>query len=208
MIHVWPSDTHSISLSPGPMGAYLSMHLSRRTTRPSIIVSIAARDTSLEIQYPSRRAIRPSKWYILFKFSFFLNTHNTFTTMLQNNANDMFTQIMRIWPFSQHCTIHNNINNDSTNFSNHSLLSTHHTQTIIRIAFYHPLFSSLELFNVDKSTHHQVSLLPNIYHIYHKEIHAFHILNKSLEIHLPESNKNLLRDLSLSHLLNFQLKPI
>ena len=168
------------------------MHLSQHTTRPSILVT-------------SRRMINPSKWYILFKFSFFLNTHNTFTTMSQNNANDMFTQIMRIWPFSQHYTIHNNINNDSTNFSNHSLLSTHHTQAIIHIAFYHHLFSSLELFNVDKSTHHQVPLLTNIYH---KEIHAFHTLSKSLEIHLPESNKNLLRDLSLSHLLNFQLKPI
>ena len=136
-------------------GTYLSMHLSRRTTRPSIIVTIAARDTSLEIQYLSWRAIRPSKWYILFKFSFFLKAHNTFTTISQNNANYMFTLILRIWPFSQHCTIHNNINSDSTNFSNHSLLSTHHTQAIIHIAFYHPLFSSFELFNVDKSTHHQ-----------------------------------------------------
>ena len=42
-------------------GTYLSMHLSRRTTRPSIIVTFAARDTSLEMYYPSRPAIRPSK---------------------------------------------------------------------------------------------------------------------------------------------------
>ena len=174
-----------------PWETYLSMNLSQCTTRPSIIVTNAACDTSLEIQYPSRRKIRPSKWYILFKFSFFLKAHNTFTTISQNNANYMFTLILRIWPFSQHCTIHNNINNDSTNFSNHSLLSTHHTQAIIHIAFYHPLVSSLELFNVDKSTPHQVSLLP---HIYHKEIHAFHTLNKSFKIHLPQSIEQLLQN--------------
>ena len=188
-----------------PWGTYLSMHLSRRMTRPTIIVTIAVRDTSIEIQYPSRRAIRPSKLYILFKFSFFLKAHNTFTTMSQNNANDMFTQIMRIWPFSQHCAIHNNINNESTNFSNHSLLSTHHTQAIIQIVFYYPLFSSLELFNMDKSTHHQVPLLP---HIYHKEIHTFHTLNKILEIPLPQSIKNSLWNLSLPLSLNFQLQVI
>ena len=59
--------------------------------------------------------------------------------------------------------------------------STHHIQTNNHIVFYYP-FLLLELINVDKSTHHQVSLLSNIYH---KEIHVFHTLSKSLEIYLP-----------------------
>ena len=61
--------------------------------------------------------------------------------------------------------------------------STHQHKQLITLPVVIPYFSSLELINVDKSTHHQVPLLP---HIYHKEIHAFHTLNKSLEIHLPQ----------------------
>ena len=65
MMHVFHNDTHPLSLSPGPMGTYLSMHLSQRMTRPSInsnhrsaryvprnIVFIAARNTFLEMVHP------------------------------------------------------------------------------------------------------------------------------------------------------------
>ena len=90
VMHVIPNDTHPLSLSPGPMGD-ISVHASvaaHDTTLdnsnhrgaqyvPRNIVSISACDTSLEMVHP-------------------LNAHNTFTTISQNNANDMFTQIMRI----------------------------------------------------------------------------------------------------------------
>ena len=77
MMHVLPSDTHPLSLSPEPMGD-ISVHASvaehdttldnsnNRSARyvPRNIVSIAARDTSLEMVHP-------------LKYSFFLNAHNT-----------------------------------------------------------------------------------------------------------------------------------
>ena len=49
VMHVFLNDTHPLSLSPGPMGD-ISVHASvaaHDTT--SIIVTVAARDTSLEI---------------------------------------------------------------------------------------------------------------------------------------------------------------
>ena len=49
VMHVFLNDTHRCLSVRDPWGTYLSMHLSRRMTRPSIIVTIAARDTSLEI---------------------------------------------------------------------------------------------------------------------------------------------------------------
>ena len=69
--------THCLSVQD-PWGTYLSIYLSRLTTLPSIIVTFTACDTSLEIWYPSRRMIRPSKWYILLP-----------QTCLKYNANDM-----------------------------------------------------------------------------------------------------------------------
>ena len=87
---------HPLSLSPGPMGD-ISVHASvaaHDTTLdisnhhgarhvPRNIVSIAARDTSLEMVHP-------------LKYPFFLNAHNTcHNQMPQNNADDKFTQIMR-----------------------------------------------------------------------------------------------------------------
>ena len=76
-MHVFPNDTHPLSISPGPMGD-ISVHASvaahdttldnsnHRGARyvPQNIVSIAARDTSLEMVHP-------------LKYSFFLNVHNT-----------------------------------------------------------------------------------------------------------------------------------
>ena len=77
MMHVLPSDTHPLSLSRGPMGdifvhASVAAHdttldnSNHRGARyvPRNIVSIAARDTSLEMVYPV-------------KYSFFFNAHNT-----------------------------------------------------------------------------------------------------------------------------------
>ena len=75
---------------------------------------------------------------------------------------------------------------------------------LITLPFITP-FSSLELINVDKSTHHQISLFSNTYY---KEIHEFHTLNKSLEIHLPQIVEQSLWDLSLPLSLNFQIKAI
>ena len=84
VMHVFPNDTHPLSLSPGPMGD-ISVH-----------ASVAAHDTTLdnsnhrgaryvfEIYYPSRRAIRPSKWYIL------LSTHSfsMHITLVTTNASE------------------------------------------------------------------------------------------------------------------------
>ena len=64
-MHVFPNDTHPQSLSPGPMGD-ISFHASvaahdtildyckRRGVRyiPKNIISIAARDTTLEMVHP------------------------------------------------------------------------------------------------------------------------------------------------------------
>mgnify|MGYP003535569291 CR=1 FL=1 len=75
--------------------------------------------------------------------------------------------------------------------TNNSQHITH--KQLITLPFITP-FSSLELINVDKSTHHQVSLPPNTYY---KEIHEFHTLNKGLEIHLPQIVEQSLWDLSL-----------
>ena len=79
MMHVWPNDTHPLSLSSGPMGD-ISVHASiaAHDTTLDKIVTFAAGDTSLKISYPSRRAIRSSKWYILLPQS-----------CLKYNANDM-----------------------------------------------------------------------------------------------------------------------
>ena len=74
-----------------------------------------------------------------------------------------------------------------------TILNTSHKQ-LITLPFIIP-FSSLELINMDKSTHHQVSLPPNTYY---KEIQEFHTLNKGLEIHLFQIVEQSLRDLSLS----------
>ena len=94
-MHVFPNDTHPLSLSPGPMGD-ISIHASvaahdttldnsnHRGARyvPRNIVSIAARDTSLEMVHP-------------LKYPFFLNAHHLSQPMPQNNADDKFTQIMK-----------------------------------------------------------------------------------------------------------------
>ena len=76
-MHVRPSHTNPLSLSLLPMGdlsvhAYVAAHdttldnSNHRNTRyvPRNIVSIAARDTSLEMVHP-------------LKYSFFLNVYNT-----------------------------------------------------------------------------------------------------------------------------------
>ena len=65
MMHIWPSDIHPLSLSPGPMGD-ISVHASvvahdttvdnsnHRGARyvPRNIISIATRDTTLEMVHP------------------------------------------------------------------------------------------------------------------------------------------------------------
>ena len=58
---------------------------------------------------------------------------------------------------------------------------------------------------MDKSTHHQISLPPNTYY---KEAQEFHILNKGLEIHLPQIVEQSLRVLSLILSLDFQINEI
>ena len=77
MMHVFLKNSHPLSLSPGPMGD-ISIHASvaahgttldnsnHRGARyvPRNIVSIAARDTSLEMVHP-------------LNYSFFLNTDST-----------------------------------------------------------------------------------------------------------------------------------
>ena len=82
-----------------PWGTYLSMHLSRGTTRPSIIVTIATRDTSLDnSNHRGARYVPQNGTSSLSSHSF--STHITlFTIMSQNNANDMFTQIRRYHHF-------------------------------------------------------------------------------------------------------------
>ena len=93
MMHVFLNDTHL--LCPGPMGD-ISVHAfvaAYDTTLdnsnlygaryiPRNIISNAARDKTLKIQYPSWRAIRPSKWYIL------LSTHSfsMHITLVTTNA--------------------------------------------------------------------------------------------------------------------------
>ena len=94
-MHVFPNDTHPLSLSLGPMGD-ISVHASvvaHDTTLdnsnhpdaryiPQNIISIAAHDTSLEMHS------------ILSTHSF--STHITLITpMPQNNADYKFTQIIR-----------------------------------------------------------------------------------------------------------------
>ena len=89
---------------------------------------------------------------------------------------------------------HQQINNKP---SNHS--QTSHTNNLSNY-FFITLFPSLELLNMDKSTHNQFSLLPNTYY---KKIHEFHIVNKGFEIHLPQIVEQSLRDLSLPISLSF-----
>ena len=48
----WPNDTHMLSLSPGPIDNISYMHPSQRAIRSLIIVTIAVRDTCLEIVHP------------------------------------------------------------------------------------------------------------------------------------------------------------
>ena len=135
MMHVFHNDTHPLSLSLGPMGdIYVNASVAAHdTTRPSIIVTFAARDTSLKIWYPSQRVIRPSKWYILIPQS-----------CLRYNAIDMLK-----WKWGD-----NHFDN-KTQFTARNTTLTNKQQ-------------------VSKS-----------FSTPHKEIHEFHTLNKSLEIHLP-----------------------
>ena len=76
-----------------PWGTYLSMHLSRRTTRPSITVTIVARVR------PPKDSIHHGARYVPQNGTSSLSSHSfsmhitLFTIMSQNNSNDMFTQI-------------------------------------------------------------------------------------------------------------------
>ena len=112
-----------------PWGTYLSMHLSRRTTRPSIIVTFAARDTSLEIWYPSRRAIRPSKWYILLP-----------QPCLKYNANDMLK-----WKWGhQHFDTKAQLTTRNTAPTNKQQVSKSFSTSHKKIHEFHTLDKSLE----------------------------------------------------------------
>ena len=80
-MHVRPSDTHPLSLSPGPIGD-ISVH-----------ASVAAHDTTLDnSNHRGARYIPRNGTSSLISHSF--SMHITLViTMSRNNANDMFTQI-------------------------------------------------------------------------------------------------------------------
>ena len=107
--------------------------------------------------------------------------------MSQNNANDMFTQIMRDDHFHNiaQFTTTSTMIQQAFQIILHYQHITHNP--LFTLPFITLLFSSLELINVDKSTHHQVPLLSNTYHM---EIHTFPTLNKDLEIHLLQLINN------------------
>ena len=83
---------------------------------------------------------------------------------------------------------------------NPSLHITH--KQLITLPFMIPVFFIIRINQCGQVNPSPISLLPNIYH---NEIHAFHTLNKSLEIHLPQIVEQSLY-LSLPLSLHFQIK--
>ena len=153
MMHVLPSNTHPLTLSPGPIRD-ISVHASIAACNTTLDNSNhSVRNMFLDIQYPSQRAICPSKYCIhrsarydpqnatssLNSYTF--SMHITFvTTISQNNANDMFTKHKEMAIF---ITLHNT-QQDQQQFNKPSKpfpLSTHHTQSINYIAFYNFFFN-------------------------------------------------------------------
>ena len=115
-----------------PWGTYLSMHLSRRTTRPSIISTFAARDMSLEYNIHRGARYDPRNDTSLY------HNHVSYTMQLTcSNENEEITILITKTQFTARNTTLTNKQQVSKSFSTP-----------------------------------------------HKEIHEFHTLNKSLEIHL------------------------
>ena len=94
----------------------------------------------------------------------------------------------------------------STMINKPSTLSKHNThKQLITLPFVIPILFIIRINQCEQVNPSPIPLLPNIYH---KEIHTFYTLNKSLEIHLPQFIEQSLRDFSLPPLLYFQINTI
>ena len=134
-----------------PWGTYLSMHLSRRTTWPFIIVTIMA-------------AIRPSKY----------NIHRG----------------ARYDPRNSTSSYHNHVSDTMQMTCSNEKWGDNHFYNKAQFAARNTTLTNKQQVSKSFSTPH-------------KEIHEFHMLNKNLEIHLPQFIEQSLRDFSFPLSLNF-----
>lgn len=149
VMHVWPIQTHCL-LFRDPRGTYFSMH-SSTTCDTTLLVNL--------VNKICRGARHVSRNGTSFLISYLSSIHTTLiTTMSQNQCKwNVHTNNEEITIFIK---MHDNtivIQHQQLINKSFKLFSTHHTPIINYIAFYYP-FSSLKLFNMDKSNHHQIPI--------------------------------------------------